>query len=316
VSQGQLSPDSSSQISRNPIFTKLLSHTPIESPGTFSPKIEPPSDNDEPNLEPPIQFDGEIVNKSSTASIAESTYKGVELDEFLPRDEMSDRHVGLLLRRRNSYTRFQQSTLESRHNAYWPRHGSFSIAEDSLHKWESINQPVENEMTQASDTKKLAQLGELTAEEARRVRGQLVDVESVVSRWVSEEVMGIQSLDNLIDLDQEELNGLYYPRLEEYQGLRTNSKEMLDMEREQLSEAIKEIEDLGLKLEYEINTLRSKVEDVEDGVTEFERQVFAVENRVAEMERDMRPKESWMHWFVRLTTGIGNAPSESVATAK
>jgi hypothetical protein len=305
-----LTPDSASQLTQNPIFTKLLSETPIASPGQFEPQVDPPSDEDDvPNLGPPIHLEGDPDTRSATASIAGSTSRGLDLDELPSTVEMPERHVGLLLRRRNSFSKYQPSYLESRNQAYWPRHLSFSIAEDSVFGWEGINPPIEEQLIQASDAKTLTKLKGLSAEDARRARTKLLELETVVGDWVSSEVAGIQNLDELIDLDQEELNGLYYPRLEEYQSLRAKSKEMLQNERAELSEAVKEIEVLGAKLEYEINALRSKVEDVEDGVSEFERQVLSVEDRVTELERDMRPKESWIHWFVRLTLGVGNPPT-------
>jgi hypothetical protein len=308
--QRHVTPDSASQLTRNPIFTKILSETPMDSPGQFEPQVEPPSDEDDaPELGPPIHLDGEYDTRSATASIAGSTYRGVDLDELLHTSEMPERQVGLLLRRRNSFSTYERSYLETRNQAYWPRHLSFSIAEDSVFVWEGINPPVEEQLTQASDARTLARLKALSAEDARRERARLLELETVVSDWVTSEVTGIQNLDDLIDLDQEELNGLYYPRLEEYQSLRGKSKEMLENERAELSEAVKELEVLGAKLEYEINALRSKVEDVEDGVAEFERQVLSVEGRVVELEYDMRPKESWMHWFVRLTLGVGSSPT-------
>jgi hypothetical protein len=59
-------------------------------------------------------------------------------------------------------------------------------------------------------------------------------------------------------------------------------------------EAIKDIEVLGAKLEYEINALVSKVQDVEDGTAQFERMVEELEGRADELEVQLST-ESWMH---------------------
>ncbi|KAF2430108.1 hypothetical protein EJ08DRAFT_670652 [Tothia fuscella] len=293
------SPDTSSQISRNPIFTKVISETPIEFPGTFSPRIEPPSDDDEPSLDPAIQLDGLMGSKSLTPSITGSTYRGVDLGDALPGDEMPDQNTSLLLRRRNSYTQFEQSN-ESTHDSYWPRHGSFSVAEESIFKWKNINPPIENDITQVSNLHQLATLEHSSTEDAKRMRAKLTNLETTVVKWVQNQISSIQSLDDLIDKDQEELNEMYYPRLEEYQHLRQNSKDMLEMERVQLEETVKELEDLGLKLDYEIGTLKSKVEDVEDGVGEFERQIRLVEGRVERAEwkagAGKGRREGWGRW--------------------
>ena len=105
--------------------------------------------------------------------------------------------------------------------------------------------------------------------------------------------------------NQDELNSLFYARSEEFRALLRGSKDVTEFEREQLAEAAKEIEVLGAKLEYEINILRGKVEDVEDGVDEFERQVIVVEDRVTQLEKSTQTKESWPQWFMRSIPGFG-----------
>jgi chromosome segregation ATPase len=186
---------------------------------------------------------------------------------------------------------------------------SFSVAEDSLLTWGGINEPIEGDWTRDAELVTQLHAQNITSEDSKGVRRRILDTEALIGDWVAREVAGLQYLDDLIDEDQEALNGLYRPRVEEYQGLRTESIDKLGFEKSQLAEGIKEIEVLGAKWEYEINALRSKVEDVEDGVTEFERQVNTVEDRVTELEYDMRSKESWLHWIIRLTTGLGKAPA-------
>lgn len=83
---------------------------------------------------------------------------------------------------------------------------------------------------------------------------------------------------------------------------------MLSEERAGLAEAVKDVEVLVAKLEYQINALVSKVKDVEDGVAQFEVQVEEVERRAAEL-KSVLETESWFHWFVRTLTGIGTGPN-------
>jgi len=47
------------------------------------------------------------------------------------------------------------------------------------------------------------------------------------------------------------------------------------------------------------------VQDVEDGVSQFERQVDDLETRANELEEHFGT-ESWAHWIVRSLTGIGS----------
>ena len=59
-----------------------------------------------------------------------------------------------------------------------------------------------------------------------------------------------------------------------------------------------------------MNALRGKVEDVEDGVTEYERQILVVEDMVKIMEDECRGKEGWFSWACRLVTGRGKEAEE------
>ena len=71
---------------------------------------------------------------------------------------------------------------------------------------------------------------------------------------------------------------------------------------------MRELDNVNDKLEYEIGALRGKVEDVEDFVDEFERQVEYVCGRVDELERILGRREGWWHWVIRKATGIGRRP--------
>jgi len=86
-----------------------------------------------------------------------------------------------------------------------------------------------------------------------------------------------------------------------------NSQDLTAEERLHVMEGIKDVDVLVAKLEYEINALVSKVDDVEEGVGQFERQVDDLELRAKEMAQEMK-RESWLHWAVRNMTGMGTGP--------
>ncbi len=104
------------------------------------------------------------------------------------------------------------------------------------------------------------------------------------------------------------MQNLYYQLSDTYQRVKQNSEETLAKERARATEAVKDVEVLVAKLEYEINALVSKVEDVEDGVLQFEQQVTNVERRAEDLKIQLET-ESWLHWFVRCVTGIGTGPN-------
>ena len=277
-------------------FTSTITETPLDAESSYFERIEPPPENEGPvELEATISY-ARTTSRSPTASIAGSNYRGVDLEELFVGNALPDDDVGVHLRRTQSYSRYEQAR-STNNKARWPRHLSFSLAEDSVLSWASL---CDQSTDQQSQTLPIYS----SAETSKRLREQLLDLEFSVASWVKSEVMTFQEVDILLGRDREELSNLYYARLEEYRNLTANSKGLMDEERGQLDEAAKQIEQLGAKLEYEINGLRGKVEDVEEGVAEFKRQVIMVEDRVLELEKAMQPKEGWIHLLRRLT-GMG-----------
>ena len=99
------------------------------------------------------------------------------------------------------------------------------------------------------------------------------------------------------------LNESFYKRSEEYEALRQATTDLVGEEKASLNEALRDIEVLGARLEYELNALLSKVEDVEDGVGEFERQVQYLEERVVALEEEEARDQSWYRRLSRLFVG-------------
>ena len=104
--------------------------------------------------------------------------------------------------------------------------------------------------------------------------------------------------------NQEILNNMYYRQLEEHDNLRQASSDLLNEERASLVDALRDMEALGAKLEYELNVLISKVEDAEDGVSRFERQVLELEERANSLEIGDVEKESWPRQVYKFLTGL------------
>ena len=229
---------------------------------------------------------------TATESVAGSVRQR-ELPIILPRDESVA--IGNSLRRTQSSDPLDEYRAESRNDDWWPRRLSFSIAEESIFVWQGIADCDPPATPSGEMAKQL-----LSAEEARCLRERLVLLSKVDAAWVREQLDALRSLDKQADQDLQELDVMYYPRLDEFQELREHGHALLSRERTQLREAVKDVETLGAKLEYEINALRGKVDDAEDGVAEFERQVLHVERRVRELEKTMGQRETWLHWMCRV----------------
>lgn len=182
---------------------------------------------------------------------------------------------------------------------------SFSDVEEVILSWNDIGLIDDSE--ESADNWTVMQTQSSLAEYLKRLYSRVSRLEQVLGGWVGTTVKCVDNMDVQASRDQEELQTLYYQLSQAYQSVKQSSEGILSEERSHMTEAIKDIEALGAKAEYEIDALVSKVEDVEDGVRQFEVQVDDVEVRAAELEIQLKA-ESWLHWAVRSITGIGTGP--------
>lgn len=195
----------------------------------------------------------------------------------------------------------------------WPRRLSFSDAEEALLRWDSIADVDSDADT--PDTFSALQQQQAAAELARSLYDRIATLQLDISPWVSSKLSAVETLDDTYARQQESLQNVYYQLSDAYQRLKQSSSEMLTEQRAHLAEAVKDVEVLVAKLEYEINALVSKVKDVEDGVAQFEKQVEDVEARAAELKTVLET-ETWLHWAVRTLTGVGTGPNITRETAR
>ncbi|WDK11116.1 hypothetical protein CGRA01v4_02395 [Colletotrichum graminicola] len=209
------------------------------------------------------------------------------------------------LQRRHSIAVSRLSYKHPMNEARWPRRLSFGDAEEAVLRWEEITELYDDKHFSTADA--LQQQASL-AEFARSLYDSIATITREVNPWVESKIKAVDSLDEHYSREQEGLQTLYYQLSEAYHRVKQSSTELIAEERAHITEAIKEVEVLVARLEYEINGLVSKVDDVEDGVRLFERQVEDVEKRAEELKRTLET-ESWAHWFVRTLTGIGTGPN-------
>jgi hypothetical protein len=238
-------------------------------------------------------------------SVAGSAY-GDDLEGPLLEASRDPNNFELLLRRRHSCPAGSQFRKPHRNDAWWPRQMSFTDAEEAVLDWESIH-AIEDDPDELEDWAAL-QKQKCIAENLRHLYEKVIDIQDDIGPWVEQKVVEITKLDEQAAGDQEEFQALFYQLTEQHQAIKRNAQDILGAHRTEAMEAVKDVEVLGAKLEYEINALISKVEDVEDGVSQFERQVVDLEMRADELEAHLKT-ESWAHFLVRSITGIGTGPN-------
>lgn len=239
-------------------------------------------------------------------SIAGSVYGDADLEGPVLEADRSPNNFQVLLHRRHSISAAFPSSIKPRNESWWPRQMSFTDAEDAVLGWEPLS--VIDDGTDEQDSWVALQKHKYIGRDFQHLFEKVAELQEQVGPWVERKVDSIDGLDDQAARDQDGFHTLYYQLSESYRAVKQDSQGILTDERGHVMELIKDLEVLGSKLEYEINNLLSKVQDVEDGVSQFERQVDVLESRAAELETHLNT-ESWGHWLLRSVTRIGIAPN-------
>ena len=217
-------------------------------------------------------------------SVAGSVYNEVDLNETLPTGPETEVDVTRLLRRTVSHSRFITTSLQSKSEDAYPRHLSFSLAEESILTWEDIVDS--NRDPYAQDTRTQLADENFIAKGYQHLRHLISELQTSTATFTQDQLQTLTAVLEKMSSDTSTLDALYQPHAEHLNTLQTSSDGILRDERERLAEAGKQIEGLAAKLEYEIGGLKGRVEDVEGGVEDFEKGVGRVEDRVGELEKE------------------------------
>jgi hypothetical protein len=214
------------------------------------------------------------------------------------------------LKRTQSSTKVVNVGPENPRTNRVPRCLSFSAIEDVVLGWDDISTEESSRTTTTTSTATDAQPPHRTllAEEAHTILAlskfsKLSYLERVTIPFTERQVSSIDALDRLTERTQSELNTLYYERLEDYQTHKATATDVMADESQGLSEGLRRVEMLGAKLDYELNALTSRVEEVENGVGEFERAVRGIEGRVGELVEEGERREGWWVYWRRFWWG-------------
>lgn len=283
----------------DPIFSPNMSQTAIRS---SSIPCEEVRDHDA-RLSIAANMTGAKLQQVETAGptvVEDNTKPDLEYD--LPSFVSASDSVGILLRRTQSNSNAHSSRDIQRHDGAWPRHLSFSGVEDAICP-PNLHSESGYETNRDASLKQRLIVQMMHAQEAKQMRQEITLLSLQVARWVQAKIEDVEGLAVLAGQDVEQLTELYDPRKREYRSLREGAEEVLAEERARLEESLKELDTFRSKLEYEINSLRGKVEEAEDAVAEFDKQVTYTEYRVRELAKESS-KEGWFAWLGRITTGF------------
>lgn len=249
------------------------------------------TENGEPvrRVESDQAIDGQ--SRMQRRSIVDTLDEGVESDDDLVHDPDETDEAEGTPRRTLSLSEIETSHVEHRIDDHYPRHLSFSLAEDSVLTWRDLNAGDSESESEEPAAQFAAQ--KLSAETNLHLRLALKQLSTETADWTRAQLDVLHEFLPYAERNTNKLSDTYQPRLEGLQALQADVEALLRDEKEQLEEGSKELETLAAKLEYEIDGLKSRVEDVEAGVADFERSVARVEDRVTELEKDGHNERGW-----------------------
>ncbi|KAL9104156.1 MAG: hypothetical protein Q9163_000855 [Psora crenata] len=202
------------------------------------------------------------------------------------------------LRSTKSFSTLLQKSNRGYWDRQWPRRMSFSVVVDVLSS-ATVDSEADAEMAEARQNPYLALANErMRTIEAQGIESHLQRLKMLESSWVEAKVSQIKTFDQQCANTQAKMDEIYHQKLNENHDLQDHLEATLADKKSSLTDAIKDVETLDAKLEYELQALQSKVEDVESGVEEFANQVAQLETRAARLDEDFETKGSWLRrWF-------------------
>lgn len=278
-----------------PKYAEDMVHSP-HSEKNLIPEIAVRNDDDESSdeaREVPLEKTKEQAQGSqditrTATPVVGPSYHGIDLDNVLPAPEGPIEEISPLLLRTQSFSTFQTQNIQAAPSlSMLPRHLSFSIIE-------GITTSTSSSLDLTSQVSPSAPLTQqLISEKAhaitlKHLRAALTALASKEATWTHTQITQLASLLSRADTTQAQLeSSLHDPSIAAAESHAASSR-LLEEETEILDDGRKELETLAAKLEYEVESLRGKVGDVELGVRDFERAVKGVEARVEELEAEGR----------------------------
>jgi hypothetical protein len=249
------------------------------------------TDNGEPVQRTGTNQTADTSGHTHRRSIVDTIDEAIVSDDELEHDPNDTDEPETIPRRTLSLSHIEVSHVEPRIDDHYPRHLSFSLAEDSVLTWRTMITGDSD-----SDTDELAAqfaAQELSAKSTLSLRLALKQLSSETADWTRAQLDVLHEFLPYAERNADKLSSSYEPRHEGLQTLQAGVEGLLRDEKEQLEEGSKELETLAAKLEYEIDGLKGRIEDVEAGVDDFERSVGRVEDRVTELEKDGHGGRDW-----------------------
>lgn len=206
----------------------------------------------------------------------------------------------VIFKRTKSYSDISENSLMPSYGSRWSRHLSFSAVVDVVCASPNYSFVTNGDVQSGGEPEAALALEENLSFHAQLLGERLDHLRDQVASWTEEKVDHVDASDTQARRDHESLENIYREKIDDHHALIHASEALLVEEKSSLTEAIKQMENFGAKLEYELSALQSKVEDFETGVAEFEGQVLQVELKATELDGERTDQVSWLRWALSL----------------
>ncbi|KAJ5893388.1 hypothetical protein N7495_005079 [Penicillium taxi] len=244
------------------------------------------------------QFDAATDDESDIERVMSRSTTGSSEGDRDQTESVADLAM-LALRRSQSCEQIENSaTFSQRKDEMCPRHLSFSWVEEVVLHWNPIcEKPI---IKETANFEEAIMQEEIMASELCISSSRILKMGELTVPWVERQVTAVEDLNQVLYDRHEELSSVYLERMKDYQCLQDTSNDILMDEHSGLNDSVKRVELLGAKLDYELHVLASKVEDMEEGLSDFERHIVNVETRFKSLLKgEEEHSVSWMTWVRR-----------------
>jgi len=197
--------------------------------------------------------------------------------------------AGGVWERSQSFSEVVEMWERKRHEEWFPRRMSFGCAEEAILGWEGIGE--ENHPEVEPNGSIVTAYGGCP----KQMREMMAKADEEVGVWTGERIGDFKGFLPILDERVQELERLYRQDLDSCDHMDELGNGVIERESQMLMDELREVELLRPKLQYEVGALKGKVDEVEEWVGGFGRQVEELEKRVEGLEPASN-MQGWLSW--------------------
>lgn len=247
---------------------------------------------DHQNQESPSQRKTRDALSKLRADLADERYR----DFFASTNLEQPQATGL----QRSRSAFQLRSIPVERTARLPRQLSFTIVSESIEAQHGMSPSADADegVDESMQPISLLKMQQEKLRQSQYLGGKIFSLDRGLVPFATARIERVEYIESEAQAQLEELNNIYYQHLEEYQTQQATSTDLVAREKMSLNEAMRSIDMLGQKLDYELNSLGSRMQEVEESVDDFERRVLDIEGHVKALVT-VEVKEQQPAWYER-----------------